>query len=117
MPAGGMRTKPGGKCIAHHRTRPQPQISLSHPHSAYNFFIATASAAPAGVGPAPSPPQRRTGDGGPGQGAASPTIQAACGLAPVRRRSPWVVELFHLRADPGRAQRRPGFRWPPAPVL
>ena len=52
MPSGGMRTKPGGKCIAHHRTRPQPQISLSHPHSAYNFFIATASAAPAGVGPA-----------------------------------------------------------------
>ena len=52
MPSGGMRTKPGGKCIAHHRTRPQPQISLSHPHSAYNFFIATASAAPTGVGPA-----------------------------------------------------------------
>ena len=52
MPAGGMRTKLGGKCIAHRRTRPQPKIPLSHPHPAYNFFIATASAAPTGVGPA-----------------------------------------------------------------
>ena len=102
--------------------RPPP-----HPTATPNFIIAPALrlqllhshrlGRPHGCRPRPKSTQRRTGDGGPGQGAAPPTIQAACGLAPVRRRSPWVVELFRLRADPGRAQRRPGFRWPPAPVL
>ncbi len=94
---------------AHRRTRPQPQIPLSHPHPAYSFFIATASA--------PKSAQRRTGYGGSAQSAAPPTIQAACGLAQVRRRSPWATKLFRLRADRGRAQRRPGFRCPPVPAL
>ncbi len=87
---------------------PAPCLQLLHSHRLGR---------PHGCRPRPSPPQRRTGDGGPGQSAAPPTIQAACGLAPVRRRSLWAAELFRLRADPGRAQRRPGFRCRPAPVL
>ena len=107
---------------AHRRTRPQPQIPLSHPRPAYSFFIATASAAPRGAGPRPKSAQRRIGYSGSGIGCrlrlstSPPKNRRGDQAIPLPPCGPDAQRRAAHRPSRGRAQRRPEFRCPPAPV-